>query len=75
MVSSDKNNHYCTSHKLFAVIYWYMQHEQLSVLTGRIAAFSFYSTVGLDHFHFYDEDYMKLPDRVNIEVFCSLSLK
>ena len=52
-----------------------MQHEQLSVLTGRIAAFSFYSTVGLDHFHFYDEDYMKLPDRVNIEVFCSLSLK
>ena len=52
-----------------------MQHEQLSVLVGRIAAFSFYKTVGLDHFHFSDEDYMKLLDRVNNEAFCSLSLK
>ena len=58
MVISDMNNHYCTCHKLFAVIYWYMQHEQLSVLMGRIAAFSFYRIVGLGHFLFLDEDYM-----------------
>jgi len=35
-----------------------MQHEQLSVLMGRIAAFSFYRIVGLGHFLFLDEDYM-----------------